>query len=140
MTLRDLILHNFRWKALSLMLAVLTWMAINASFLHQGSPVVPSYHRLFSDVPVTWLAGAANTNRYKISPETVTVSAGSVVSGRELENLRVRDIHAFVDVSDAEESRQIKLPVHIQLPIELKVFIESYSPSNVTVERITTPK
>lgn len=139
MTLRDVILHNFRWKALSLVLAVLTWLAINASF-HQGSPVVPSYHRLFSEVPVTWLAGAANTNRYKITPETVTISAGSAVSGRELENLQLRDIHAFIDVSDADELRQFRRPVHIQLPIELKVFVESYSPSNVTVERITMPK
>jgi hypothetical protein len=139
MTARDLILHNFRWKALSLVLAVLTWMAINASF-HQGSPVVPSYHRLFSDVPVTWLAGPSNTNRYKIIPETVTISAGSAVSGRELENLQLHDIHAFVDVSDVDERRQFRLPVHVQLPIELKVFVESYSPSNVNVERIIAPK
>jgi hypothetical protein len=140
MTLRDVILNNFRWKALSLVLAVLTWLAINASFLHQGSPVVPSYHRLFSGVPVTWLAGPSNTNHYKISPELVTISAGSAVSGRELENLQLRDIHAFIDVSDTDDLRQFRRPIQIQLPMDLKVFVESYSPSNVTVERITAPK
>src|SRR5689334_4064927 len=84
MTPRDILQHNLRWKALSLGLAVLTWMAINASLHRQSSPVVPSYHRLFSEVPVTWLAGPANTNRYKILPETVTIWAGSTISGREL--------------------------------------------------------
>jgi YbbR domain-containing protein len=138
MAARDYILNNFSWKLLSLLLAALTWLAINTAFKKeeslQRSPVVSTNKRSFLDVPVTLLTASSNTNRFRTTPQTVAVEVGGTAI--ELPMLQAKDIQAFVDVTDAGDEKQFRKVIQIQLPREYSVV--SVNPTNASVERITS--
>ena len=140
MAFRDYIVHNFWWKLLSLLLAGLVWLTIETAFRKQESleksPVVSTNRRTFPMVPITLLTAPLNTNRFRTSPETVAVEIGGTTN--DLQNLQPKEILAFVDVSDAGDEKQFRKPVQVQLPKDYSVV--SITPTNASVERITSPK
>jgi YbbR domain-containing protein len=77
MRLRDLVLHNFWWKLLSLLVAVLMWLTIQTAFRRdqalRESPVMNSDTRSFPLVPVTILTSTPNPYHYDADPVTVAV-------------------------------------------------------------------
>jgi YbbR domain-containing protein len=143
MASRNIILHNFGWKLLSLLLAALTWLTIETDFQRnehraEASREVVTESRLpFYGIPVTLMNSPANTNRYAISPELVTVEVGGE-DGKELGDLQSRKVEAFVDVTDAEDEKQFRRPIQVSVPRDFTVL--SVVPSNASVERITTPR
>jgi len=141
MALRDYIQHNFWWKLLSLLLAALTWFTIQTAItkdqsMQQQSPVITVSTRSFPAIPVTLMTTAANTNRFKLNPTTVSVE----VSGQAgtLEKLQPKDITAFVDVSEAGEEKQFRKDIQVQVPKEVK--LARVNPLYTSVERITSSK
>ncbi|MDB6022529.1 MAG: YbbR family protein [Pedosphaera sp.] len=136
----DYILHNFWWKLLSLLLAALTWLTIQTALQRdetlRQTPVVGSFSRTFPAVPVTLLTSATNANRYL--PDVQTVSVDISGPADQLQKLQEREIHAYIDVSDAGDEKQFRRPIQAQVPRDLK--IDSLMPVNTKVERITTAK
>ncbi|MDB6108923.1 MAG: YbbR family protein [Pedosphaera sp.] len=141
MAMRDLILHNFWWKLLSLLLAALTWFTIQTALQKDKnqsaqSPVVTVSTRTFPGVPITLMTAAASTNQFRLSPPVVAVE----VSGKadDLEKLQVSQIAAFVDVTKIEDEKEVRKDIQVQVPKGFKV--EGFKPLYTSVERITTAK
>ena len=140
MPARNLILNNFWWKLLSLLLAALTWLTIQTALERDKSlretPVVGSFSRSFPAVPITILTSSTNTNHYRVEPATALVD----ISGpaEQLKKLQEHEIHVYIDVSDAGDEKLFRRPVQSLVPHELKV--DNLSPTITSVERTTSPK
>jgi YbbR domain-containing protein len=123
MAYRDYILHNFWWKLLSLLLAALMWLTIETAFQKDKflgeTPVVTSSRRVFPSVPVTLLTSPSNTNDYTVDPLTVTVELSGAAD--QLSKVTERQLHVFVDLSDAGDERRFRRYIMTQAPGNLKV-------------------
>lgn len=141
MASRNIITHNFGWKLLSLLLAALTWLTIETDFRRQErsdaesrqAPVTTTSHKTFPIIPITLLTAPSNTNRYRLTPETVVVEIGG--DQPDLSKLLARDVQAFVDVSDAQDEKQFRRQIQIRIPRDFTV--TGIDPTNAGVERIT---
>jgi YbbR domain-containing protein len=139
MKFRDLVLYNFWWKLLSLLVAVLMWLTIQTALRRdenlRAAPVVDSVTRSFSTVPITLLTSTKNLNHYHVSPPTVEVE----ISGarEDLAKLQEKDVHAFVNISEVGDEKQFRRPIEAQVPGDLK--IEHVITNVATVERIVLP-
>ena len=140
MAARDLVLHNFWWKLLSLMLAALTWLTIQTALERdrtlKQTPVVSTFSRSFPVVPISVLSSANNTNHYRVDPATALVDISGPAD--ELKKLQEHEIHVYIDVSDAGDEKQFRRNVMAQVPHELRV--DNLLPTNAVVERVTTAK
>jgi YbbR domain-containing protein len=139
MAARDYIVNNFWWKLLSLLLAALTWLTIKTAFERdqtlRETPVVTESRRSFPSIPVTLLTSAANPNVYRTEPKTIAVDLGGTLSG--LSKLQERDIHVYVDVSDAGDEKSFRRSIQVRVPDEIEVL--HYTPTHASVERVATP-
>jgi YbbR domain-containing protein len=139
MKLRDLVLYNFWWKLLSLLVAILMWLTIQTALRRdetlRETPVVDSITRSFPTVPVTLLTATKNPNHYQVNPSTVEVEISG--SRDELAKVQEKQVHAFVDISDVGDEKQFRRPIEAQVPGDLKV--ERVSTNTATVERIALP-
>ncbi len=137
---RNLILHNFGWKLLSLAVAALLWVIINIVLQKNeqervaAREVETESRRPFYGIPITVLASPSNTNRFSITPDLVSVDVGSKDS-KALDDLQARQVQAFVDVSDAEDEKQFRRPVQIHVPPDFVVV--AMAPTNASVVRIS---
>jgi hypothetical protein len=143
MASRNIILNNFWWKLLSLLVAALAWFLIETEVQKSEQQakameeVETDSRRPFYGIPVTLLTSPANTNRFTISPEVVSVEVGSK-DNKALDDLQARRIQAFVDVTDAEDEKQFRKPIQIQVPGDFIVL--AVAPTNAIVDRITSPR
>ena len=139
MRLRDFILHNFWWKLLSLLLAILMWLTIQKALKRdlnlEQTLIVNADTRRFPSVPLTMMTATPNLYHYRADPATVEVEISGSVD--DLAKLQERQVHAFVDVSDAGEEKQFRRVIQAQVPGNLKV--EHLNPENANVERVTLP-
>jgi YbbR domain-containing protein len=138
MAARDLVFNNFWWKLLSVLLAVLTWITIDATLRKDSeqTPVITSSHREFTPVPVTLLTSPRNTNQFRISPALVSVD----VSGNadDLKKLQVEQIEAFVDATAVQDEREVRKEIQVRTPPDVRV--EKVDPAFADLERITPAK
>ncbi|HEX4646631.1 MAG TPA: CdaR family protein [Verrucomicrobiae bacterium] len=137
MAARDYILHNFWWKLFSLLLAALTWFTIQTVLERDQtlvqSPIITVSTREFPAVPIHLMATTHNTNRFRTIPPEVTVELSG--GADMLKGLDVKEITAFVDVSEIGEEKLARRDVHVEPPRNLKIV--GIKPPNVSVERIT---
>ncbi len=136
LVMRDLILNNFWWKLLSLIVATLVWLLVNSTMPKTEfaqTPVVTVSTRNFPTVPITLMTSAGNTNQYRVMPAGVAVE----VSGKpeDLEKLPTEQITAFVDVTKIPDEKEVRADIHVQVPKGFK--IEGYKPADATVEKTT---
>jgi hypothetical protein len=134
--MRNLILKNFWWKLLSLILGTLVWLVVNSSLEkseYAQTPVVTVSTRSFPTVPITLMTSVNNTNQFRLNPDVVSVE----VSGKpeELEKLFTEQIKAFVDVTKTPDEKEVRLDIEVQVPRGFK--IESFKPAVTVVERAT---
>jgi YbbR domain-containing protein len=137
MAARDLVFNNFWWKLLSVLLAVLTWITIDATLRKDSeqTPVITSSHRPF-DVPVTLLTSPRNTNQFRINPALVSVD----VSGNadDLKKLQAEQIEAFVDATAIQDEKEVRKEIQVRTPPDVRV--EKVEPAFANLERITLAK
>jgi hypothetical protein len=143
MASHNIILHNFWWKLLSLLLAALIWLTIDTAFQRGEQQakameeVETDSRRPFYGIPITLLTSPSNTNRFTITPDVVSVEVGSQDS-KALYDLQAGRVQAFVDVTDADDEKQFRRPVQIHVPQEFVV--TAIAPTNARVERITSSR
>lgn len=125
MAKRDLILKNFWWKLVSLLLAVFTWFSIQLARFRSGQDLV------FSNVPVQVLRNPTDATIYRVHPASVEVSA-HFESGA-LKTISERDIQVFVDMIQQSELGTVVRTVLVGAPEGVVVRVE---PSAVSVEKI----
>ena len=138
MSLRGYITNNFWLKFFSLLLAVFTWMTIQASFQqHQtmlDAPIDTISKRTFSSIPVTIMTPSYGTNHYRVDPPVVEVE----VTGSEdaLTKLNPKDVHVFVDTTSSGDAKLFRRSLQSQVPQGLSV--TSLSQNQVNVERLNS--
>ena len=135
----DFITHNIGWKILSLVLAGLAWFVINKTISDNGpmqAPVITTIPASFAEVPVALMGSATNTNHYRIMPENVAIE----VSGTEqdVKRLQLRQVHAYVDITDAGDDSSFRKTVMVQIAGDCKVL--NVTPPTARIERIPIPK
>jgi YbbR-like protein len=144
MASRNFILHNFGWKLLSLLLAGLAWLTIETNFQRDEikkqdsriSPVITVSQRNFPAVPLALLTPAGGTNRFKVSPLTVSVELRG--GAEDLSRLELADIEALVDVANVTDEMKVTRKIRVNVPRDFEVV--SIDPRDAVVERITGPK
>jgi YbbR domain-containing protein len=140
MAARDYILNNFWWKLLSLLLAALTWLTIKTAFERdqnlRETPVVTESKRSFPAIPITLMTAASNLSGYRVEPATAAIELGGTLA--QLSKLQERDIHVYVDVSDAGDEKRFRRPIQVRVPDNIEVTRQS--PAYAAIERISSPK
>lgn len=123
--MRELIIKDFGWKLLSLALAVAIWLTVKG-FSGDGGT---QSERTFTDLPAQIVSGKADVQIFKIIPEVVQVT----VKGRPdlIKALTEQEIHALVDVSRVEPTRNSRQRVDVSAPT--RITIVKVEPAEVEV-------
>jgi YbbR domain-containing protein len=117
MNFRDLILHNFWWKLLSLTLAALTWSIIHFDTNFKDVQITPASESPTLELPAVEIGVRTrpdDTNTYIFWPRT----AHMVLTAKEEVLEEIRDsaagkVDAYLDLASVnlDEPRQIELRV-----------------------------
>ena len=83
-------------------------------------------------MPVTILTSTPNPYHYDADPTAVAVEVSG--SADDLAKLQPKQVHAFVDVTDAGDEKQFRRNIQVQVPGNLKV--EGLNPTSANVERL----
>jgi len=126
MSLRDILTRNLGWKLLSLVLAVVIWVTVKVVSTERGDQV----ERSFLNLPLQIVSSTADVRAFRVSPVTVDVTVKG--RGETIKALTEREIHSFVDASDAEASQKFTRRVEVAVPAG--VTIVRVDPTEATVE------
>ncbi|HSH17568.1 MAG TPA: CdaR family protein [Verrucomicrobiae bacterium] len=133
MKLRDLILHNFWWKLVSLLVAIIVWSTYyigGGTFL--GALTPDDATSRFEGYRPRLLKRQSDIHRYQFSPEEVTISFSGA---RELlDRMTFKDIVVYVDVQDYLVGATNSLAVQVRTPPNVKLV--SVKPDKLTVRRV----
>ena len=133
MKLRDLILHNFWWKLVSLLVAVIVWSTYYISggrFL--DALTTDDATSRFEGYRPRLLKRQSDIHRYQFSPEEVTVSFSG--TREQLDRMTFKDITVYVDVQDYLVGATNLLAVQVRTPPNVKLV--SVTPDRLTVQRV----
>lgn len=134
MKLRDLILHNFWWKLVSLLVAVIVWSTyyISGGTFQIGALTTDDATSRFEGYRPRLLKRQSDPHRYQFSPEEVTVSFSGA---RELlDRMTFKDIVVYVDVQDYLVGATNLLTVQVRTPPNVKLV--SVKPDKLAVRRV----
>lgn len=121
---RDIILRNFGWKLLSLVLAVIIWLTIKALSAEQGQT-----EKMFVNLPIQIVSGTADVRAFRVDPVTVTVT----LKGRPgtINRMVEREIRVLVDVTSADLTQSFRRSVDIVVPNGITVV--RFEPTEVQI-------
>ena len=118
--LRELIFKDLILKLLSLLLAILTWIALS-SIQRSSNPVgnVSLYPgQIFLNVEVVVLSSASDVHDYRVEPKTVEVTVEG--DAKALQGLSSKDVRALVDLTDLEPGADVRRRIEISTPAGVK--------------------
>ena len=127
--MRDLILHNFRWKALSLGLAIIVWFVIKS-----GAPK-SRLQTLEFTVPIMALADPAEKRVWHLVPAQVRVRVSSPL-GLEVSN---DDVVAFVNLAGVDATAGLSQSRRIRVDVPAGVEVVRVDPGSVMAQFATLP-
>lgn len=136
---RELVTHNFGWKAFSVLLASLIWYNIHTDIDGEVStkrgPAGNVATERFSKIQIQVLTSPGFDSPVKLSPAHVDV----VVEGpiEVLEQLQTREIRVFVQPGKDSSNFSSKVPVQVFSPPGITVI--QVTPQVVSIERSPTP-
>jgi hypothetical protein len=131
---RDLILHNFWWKLMSLLVAVIVWSTyyISGGTFQIGVLATEDATSRFEGYRPRLLKRQSDPHRYQLSPEEVTLS---FAGARELlDRMTFKDITVYVDVQDYLVGATNLLTVQVRTPPNVKLV--SVKPDKLLVRRV----
>jgi YbbR domain-containing protein len=136
--LRKLVFVDFWLKLFSLGLAILIWLTVWFSISKDVSPFAAltnrSTEKTYFNVPILVILPASDVRNVKVDPGTVQVTVRA--EPKLLDDLKMKDIRAQVDLTGIESARGLHQRIDITLPtgvIEVRTI-----PSEVEV--IVPPK
>jgi YbbR domain-containing protein len=114
--LRQLFLRDLLLKLLSLALAMLIWVTVYISIRRDVSEVPGSntYSRTFYDCPVLVVSSDSNVSTYRVKPNEVDITVQG--DPEALRNLQARQIHAFIDLTDIEDTSEATRRIDVTTP------------------------
>lgn len=123
--LRDFIVKDFGWKLLSLALAVAIWLTVKGFSSDNGTLT----ERTFADLPAQIVSGTTDARTFRITPELVQVTIKGLPDA--IKALTEREIHVYVDVSNADPTRNFRKRVEVSAPT--RITIVKVEPAEVEV-------
>ncbi len=136
MTLRDLILSNFGWKLLSLVLATLVWWRVNSLVETErelgSGPVVNAERTGTFSLPVRVLGPARNLGGFAVVPAEVNVTLRGRPAALELVNST--NVVVYVDATLPPDTKAATRIVIVRPPPG--VTVQEVRPRQVYVERM----
>ncbi len=136
MTLRDLILNNFGWKLLSLVLATLVWWRVNRlaqSERELAQAPLASVERTGTfSLPVRVLGPARNAGGFAVVPAEVNVTLRGRPS--DLEQVNSTNVVVYVDATLPLDTNAAARRVIVRPPPGVSV--QEVKPRQVYVERM----
>ncbi len=123
--LRDFIVKDFGWKLLSLALAVAIWLTVKGFSNDSGTQA----ERIFTDIPAQIVSGTTDARTFRINPEVVQVTVKGLPDA--IKALTEREIHVYVDVSNADSTRNFRKRVEVSTPT--RITIVKVEPTEVEV-------
>lgn len=138
MTLRRLFLHNFWLKFVSIVLASLLWLVVQAGLGDDSESFAPRFLRPTKTRevkrPVLILTDMSVGRGFKAEPREVSVEIG----GPGAQQVPASDVHAFVEVIDPDKMRgEMSFRVHARGPLGVK--LGRIHPERVIIRRAEAP-
>lgn len=124
--LRELFLKHLGWKMLSLGLAVALWMTVKAAINERGTQSV----RTFDGIPAQIVSSTTDVRAFRVLPATISITVRA--RPEVIAVLTDREIHALVDVTTADLSKNFNRRVQVAAPIGITVV--RVEPAEVIVE------
>lgn len=109
MAWRELVIKNFWWKLLSLILAALMWLTIRKDIQPAAGSTIT---RRFETVPVEVRRAAANTNVYQIFPENVVIEMDGPTEF--LNQLEPKSVKAYIDLTGLTTEKKAKKQIQVE--------------------------
>lgn len=125
---RDIIFHNFWWKATSLLLAVIVWFVVHRDS-PTGAQLVPRNTYRFPGHSLAVLRDSTDKRPVRITPTEVDVTVTAPIT--EATRLTDADIQTFIDLSEVDE-RHKKARIRVYVPRGVR--LEEINPDEATVE------
>ncbi len=116
--LRNLIFGDWLLKLFSLLLAVLTWLAVSDS-LRQKPVETPDKSNLwetsYTDLPIVPVSGNGNVHDFKVKPSEVNLLT---LQGKQatIQGIERRHIRVIVDLTDAALTNGLKRRLSVIAP------------------------
>lgn len=131
---RNLILHNFWWKLVSLLVAVIVWSTyyLSGGTFQWGVLTADDATSRFEGYRPRLLKRQSDPHRYQFSPEEVTFSFAG--TREQLDRMTFKDIVVYVDVQDYLVGGTNSLTVQVRTPPNVKLV--SVRPETLTVRRV----
>ena len=112
---RELIVKDFGWKLLSLALAVAIWLTVKGFSSDSGTQA----ERIFTDLPAQIVSGTIDARTFRVNPEVVQVTIKGLPEA--IKALTEREIHVYVDVSNADSTRNFRKRVEVSTPTRISI-------------------
>jgi hypothetical protein len=111
MRLPDIIGRNLGWKAVSLILATLVWIAVRYS---REEDLATGIRRSFTGVPITVMTSASDRRAFKVEPGSAEVT----VRGERglVSRLRTSDLTVFVNLTGIAEVKSLRKRIEVLSP------------------------
>ncbi|MHC1768380.1 MAG: hypothetical protein AB9869_29585 [Verrucomicrobiia bacterium] len=128
MALRDYVLHNFRWKLIALLLAVLVWSVIKFALYQE---IMASRNQVLNDHPVMILRAPDDGRMFRIDPPTVdlVIQAPKQLTGE--------DVEVYLDLTTLSDLNTALKQVLVRAADPIRVV--RAEPAYVLVERFPLP-
>ena len=119
--LRAVFFKDVMLKLLSLLLAILTWLALS-SIQRESTPVgtvsLYSQKLTFFNVEVVILSSASDVHDYRVEPKTVEVTVEG--DSKVLQGLESKDVRAMVDLTGLESGTDVRKRIELSTPAGVK--------------------
>ena len=129
MPLRDYVLDKFGWKAASLVIAALIWLAVDSN--NRGN-LRPAKNRVLR-LPIAVMMTAMDVRGFRVTPGTVDVTLGGEAA--RLERMNESDVNVFVNLKDVMEAKRLRKKVQVFTPDDVSLI--KVEPEEVNVELVT---
>lgn len=128
MALRDYVLHNFRWKLIAVLLAVLVWSVIKFALYQE---IMASRNQVLNDHPVMILRAPDDGRMYRIDPPTVdlVIQAPKQLTGD--------DVEVYLDLTTLSDLNTALKQVLVRAADPIRVV--RTEPAYILVERFPLP-
>jgi YbbR domain-containing protein len=113
--LREWLVHDFGWKIFSLLLAAAIWLTVHRIQLEPNGVIAPHGATVtYDNLPVQLVSTKADVHSYRLLRPAVKVTVSGTPEVMTV--LQASQVHATVDLTDIETSRDLRGRVEISTP------------------------
>ena len=115
MAMRNWLTKDLSWIIVSLLLAVAIWLTVYKIREEPEVTVTRGVENTYGNLPVHLLSAAQDVRDYRVAPDTVLVTVSGPPNAMAV--LQADQIHAMVNLTGIESSRNSHWPVEVSVPV-----------------------